>query len=194
MIVVEIGCGSDAGPFYEGADQHFIVDNDREALAKAARRDERFTPLVGGDASRLELEDASVDVILARNVFGDPFLGFSESTRSMAAHLPLALLSDGNEVAAAEVMDATTAKVYRLKKDIVQEAARLLVTGGSLLAVEQYTPYIANKFFTDLIWDRDHTTELSFCRDAISAITPPSYAAKHSGSSTDTVFVGTKLG
>ena len=57
MIVLEIGSGESAGPFFEGADTHFIIDKDREALATAAEHYTELTPIFGADATRLELPD-----------------------------------------------------------------------------------------------------------------------------------------
>lgn len=193
MIVVEIGCGPNAGPFIDGATEHFIVDQDEDAVRTAMRFDDRFTPLVGCDAGDLPFENQSIDIVLARNVFGDELLGLSKNTKAMAILLPLALMADGNMVGFQEITTRTSAySAYERKIRLLTEASRILTSQGSMFIVEQYTPSVAEEFFTRLEQDPDQQTDLVFSRQNGDTRLPSSYTEKRLRSPYDTLFVGKK--
>ncbi len=193
MIVVEIGCGPNAGPFIDGATEHFIVDKDEDAVHSAMRFDRRFTPMAGCDAGDLPFEEESLDIVLARNVFGDELLGLSKNAKAMAILLPLALMADGNMAGFQEVTSETDLySAYERKVRLLVEASRILTAQGSIFIVEQYTPSVAEEFFTRFEQDPDQQTDLIFSRQVESVMLPPSYTEKRLRSPGDTLFVGRK--
>lgn len=131
MNVVEIGCGETAGPFFEGADNHFIIEPDAVKLAKAAAEDTSFSPVQIGAEELNVFGDASIDLVLARNVFGYNALGLSEERGWR-------LIEPNSKLTKTE-----RAQVQGLKLAILGEVERILVPSGKLVIVEQYTPRYA---------------------------------------------------
>ena len=174
-VVVEIGCREQPGPFFEGADRHYIVDPDAENLAKGALTDVAFTAVVA-DASNLDfLADASVNTFLARNVFGDPAL-FTDSTKRREMQAEVIELLEASKVA--EAYERTTAAEIEcapLKSAILSEAGRVLVVGGRLIVVEQYSPNVARRFFKSIAGDPALTGGLDIKSASLPAIAPASY-------------------
>lgn len=182
MRVVEIGCGKQPGPFFEGAAEHFLVDPDANALALASMADIHFSPIVGS-ATDLEFEDESVDTVLARNVFGDPSLILDRNEKTINLAL-LAVLSDEEKYEEIiEHMEMIEDETGLLKVKIMQEAGRILLPSGKLVVVEQLTPKVARKFFEKAadysdgfdpneVFDIEHDVPL--CE-----VTPASYAEIH---------------
>ena len=152
MRVLEIGCGASPGPFIEGATEHIVLDKDPQELVKAAAvvRREKLTQRLG-DAACLEDPDDSFDLVLARNVLGDPSLGMSRSTAEMSDVLKMQCLRDGDMSAYREIVDEVHGAVNRLKDDIVTEAVRVLRPGGTFAVVEEYTPQVALNYITDAV-------------------------------------------
>lgn len=165
MRIVEIGCGPEAGPFFDGATEHIITDISAAAVTYAAEMEPRFTPLVADAADLSSLPDNSTDVVLARNVFGDPILGYDIDEYQSRSH-------SGHNMA----------EVVELKKlAIMREAARILLTQGRLLIIEQFTPSEAKRFITKV-----SQSELPLPNGltipspvTLRAVTPERYARHH---------------
>ncbi|HWT40411.1 MAG TPA: class I SAM-dependent methyltransferase [Dongiaceae bacterium] len=176
MRVVEIGCGDNAGPFFKNATEHFAVDISPLRVQNAVDNEPRFTPMVA-DATNLDgIDDSSVHVLLARNVFGDPFLGLE---RGLALDLSFTQREDD---------ESRKAKldVVRRKLAVVAEAARILTTGGQLLVVEQYTPEYAEEFI-DQVNDGTLLRPASlapFEQVELSDVTPKDYSRRHFNATT----------
>lgn len=190
MRVVEVGCGDYPGPFFDGADVHYIVDTDRTALERAATRHPEFTALTGSDARNLDLPTSSVDIVLARNVFGDPELGSSAEDSGMHFGMALTIIATQGLEAYQAVKQDLDAMHYNRKIDIIQEAARILVSNGRLIAVEQLTPWVAQKFFNQLATDTESGLEFVFTESSVTDAIPPQYAATHSTAGART-WIGT---
>ncbi|HEY4964683.1 MAG TPA: hypothetical protein VIH90_08405 [Candidatus Saccharimonadales bacterium] len=193
MIVVEIGSGKSPGPFFDGADPHFIVDRDRDALTESAERHPEFTPMFGSDATRLDLPDSSVDIVLARNVFGDPALGIDKRTLGMVYGLQTLMVDDYDTSGLAELNGGLDSTQYSYKQRIAREASRVLIGGGKFIVIEQYTPPVAEAFFHRLATDPDGVPELSFATLPIVDITPITYSRQHTTFYSDTAIVGIKM-
>ncbi|HEX5797327.1 MAG TPA: class I SAM-dependent methyltransferase [Candidatus Saccharimonadales bacterium] len=197
MKVVEIGCGPEAGPRFDGADEHYIVDTDEVALGSAYFRDIRLTPMIAS-ATDLDFEDGSVDTVLARNVFGDNALTISNPQKEELAVDLLALDREGRHWEIISELTHLESKAFYLKLDIMREAARILVGGGQLVAVERLSPKVAGRFFDfaaefsrldgrldlDTVFDIEQGLPLE-------DVTPPNYAETHASPKTKT-WVATK--
>jgi ubiquinone/menaquinone biosynthesis C-methylase UbiE len=193
LRVLEIGCGDSPGPFFEGASKHFIADVNSQAVLEAVRREPCFTPLPRGDARQLPLPDSSLDIVLARNIFGDPALGLDLANRENFIR---------EEVDIAQKLGITAQKFYRKIVDgffydkkslIMHEIGRVLVPEGRLLAVEQKTPHVARDFFANFAIDS--TLECSFRvkeTSDLSLYTPLTYAVAHQSDERTTMWVATK--
>jgi hypothetical protein len=173
MRIVEIGCGDSAGPFFPGADEYFAVDISPLRVENAVLQEPRMTPMVADAVSMPDLADKSVDILLARNVFGDPFLGLE---RSRALELSFREGVDFKNVIARR-------EVAQRKLAIIAEASRLLIDGGGLIIVEQYTPQVANSFVSTLHAEAPPIKSRlgTFEGVDLSSITPDAYAKKHLG-------------
>ena len=171
MRVLEIGCGDEAGPCFDGASEHIASDIDETAVANSMRRDPRFTPLIADATDLHALANKSIDVVLARNVFGSPLLGFDHQRMLQIIHSRLAWPD----------YKAIFPEVETRKLAIMQEAARLLASAGKLIIVEELTPRVAVGFFKRLQNNnRDQRLNLSMSRLVhISSITPTNYAQRH---------------
>ena len=171
MKIVEIGCGGSPGPFFPNASEYFAVDVSPLRVENAVKQDPRMTPMVADAASMPELEDQSINVLLARNVLGDPFLGLE---RGRALDLSFREgIHFGDKEARREVTQRKLA--------IVAEASRLLVQGGKFVVVEQYTPHIAEAFIRDRdVSNADDGERISrFNKTSLANVTPGVYSTKH---------------
>lgn len=184
MRIVEIGCGDSAGPFFPNADEYFAVDTSPLRVENAVQEEPRMTPMVADAANMPGIKDMSVDVLLARNVFGDPFLGLE---RGRALELSFREGIDFEDVIARR-------EVIQRKLAILAEASRILVEGGELIIVEQYTPQVASNFVGDI--ETTSATAKSrlknFDEVDLSTITPISYAKKHIGAQAWIAIASTK--
>ena len=93
--VVEIGCGEFPTPRFDGADRHIALDIDAEAIDSALKFGDGHVIPVIGDASQIGLRDSCADIVVARNVFGDPALGMSERNNKMFQSLSLVMIQQG---------------------------------------------------------------------------------------------------
>lgn len=197
MRVVEIGCGAEAGPRFEGATEHVIVDKDPLAVGTAYMGDIRLTPVIA-DARDLKIEDASIDTVLARNVFGDSSLFLSNDEKNELKDELLGLHADEQYTEVAKKLMHIEAISVGMKVEIMRETARILVAGGRLVVVEQLSPPVARRFFEVGIGfsEVDGGLDLSEAFDVeqgvpLREVTPPNYAAAHDGPKTQT-WVATK--
>ena len=197
MIVVEIGCGNKPGPFFEGAGEHFAVDAYAPDILEVLLARTEMTPLVA-DASDLGFDDESVDVVLARNVFGDIALGMSDEDRYDLAWA-IKALTEGEEVEggeeALESFAAIEAESASKKIDILRETGRILVVGGKLIVVEQESPMVAERFFSGARQRDDFDLLEVFGikhNVPLADVTPPNYARAHGGHSKLQTWVATK--
>lgn len=198
MRVVEIGCGAEAGPLFESAAEHIIVDTDVNALCSAHVRDLRLRPMIADATDLDELEDASVEIILARNVFSDPTLVLSNSQKRQ---LTDELKAHGIDSRAEELdkqLAQLEAQSILSKGAIMREAARILITNGRLIAVEQQSPKVAGRFFAGVAefgeFDAGFDFDAAFDIESgvpLAEVTPTNYAAAHDSSKTET-WVATK--
>lgn len=178
MRVLEIGCGVTPGPYFEGADVHYIIDCDPVAL-KCAAQQTGFTPLPEADGRATGLPDRSIDVVIAGNVFGDPDLGTSD--RNTFDMLRYVLEPNNNADHITEILARKQAVVYERKRALIHEASRVLTQNGVLLALENLTPFVAAQFFQTL---PNPTGGLGFAPAQPSDI-PASYAKKYGGFAPD---------
>ena len=149
--VVEIGCGQSPGPRFDGADEYYAVDIDAERLKEVGQQ--AGITRIKASAANLPFEDASIDAMLARNVFGDPGLGLTFAEKS-------------------ESLEADHLRAEALKTDILREAARVLISNGKLVVVEEYSPSVAGRYFSGL---DPADTGLSVRRADLKDVVPADY-------------------
>lgn len=159
MLVVEIGCGNDAGPFFEGADFHYAIDINPNRVWAAVANDPTLTPIVG-NAADLKFEDQSINTVLARNVFGDRTLGANTG------------LLEGVFNEGADVADQ-----HKIK--ILKEASRILVKEGLIVVVEQHTPEQFLQFL-DRVQHPDQWPKYltPFSETTLEEVTPTNYSSR----------------
>jgi hypothetical protein len=151
LLVLEIGVGDRRSlerPNTRGA-YHFAVDVDRQTVAA------QTGPRLVADAVALPVADGTVDLVVARNVFGDVGLGhsFEEVTGSdpdrYAAHvrdlLRRGAFDEARQIRARISLMVRAAE--ETKVQILADSARALVEGGRLLVIETMTPRFAVEFF-----------------------------------------------
>ena len=92
-------------------------------------------PLLQANSEYLPFPEGVFDIILARNVIGEPALGQSSGYLDTFSN-----------------RDFESA--LKLKLRILGEAARTLVPAGKIIVAESYTPEVAEEFF------ETHTTNL----------------------------------
>ena len=130
--MLEIGCGKmSENP--EGGLDAVALDLDRGDLYRSVLRE--TPPLLQANAGHLPFPDDVFDIILARNVIGEPALGQSSGYLDTFSN-----------------RDFESA--LNLKLRILGEAARTLVPAGKIIVAESYTPEVAEEFF------ETHTTNL----------------------------------
>jgi hypothetical protein len=171
MKVLEVGCGDEAGPFFDGAEERIILDLIEEAVAISANRDPRFTPMIGDATNLDEFANESMDVVLARNVFGSPLLGIEHKRM-------IRIMQSGWKSAEYKTVES---EVDTRKIRIMHAAGRVLNAKGKLVIVEQLTPEVAREFFGRLETTQDTILDtLSFPQLVdISSVTPLNYVRKH---------------
>ena len=145
--VVEIGCGEFPTPRFDGADRHIALDIDAEAIDSALKFGDGHVIPVIGDASQIGLRDSCADIVVARNVFGDPALGMSERNNKMFQSLSLVMIQQGEFDKLHKLQDDVDVRVNALKTSVMKEVFRVLAVGGKLIAIEQYTPEVARDYF-----------------------------------------------
>jgi hypothetical protein len=171
MKVLEIGCGDEAGPYFDGADEYIVSDIDETAVVSSTCQDSRFTPMIADATDINMLSDKSMDIVLARNVFGSPLLGCD--------HLQMLQIMRSRQ--AWPDYKTIFPEVEERKLAIMQEAARLLTSVGKLIVVEQLTPKVAAGFF-ERLEDKYKGRHIKLSAPelaGISSITPPNYARRH---------------
>lgn len=141
MRVLEIGCGAVPGPRFADATSYIAVDADPEMVAMATQVCPEMEVEVG-DATQLAYADNSFDVVLARNVLGDPYLGVRRTL--LSAYIQVLSSSSREDI---ELVNAMNSSVANRKLATVKEAMRILVPAGIFLVVEDLTPFVANRFF-----------------------------------------------
>jgi hypothetical protein len=72
------------------------------------------------------------------------------------------------------------------KLELIEEAARVLMTTGQLVAVEQYTPIFADRFFRKAKSDIA-LSGLTVARTNLADVMPESYATAHDRAETWTL-------
>ena len=194
MIVVEIGCGTAPGPFFEGAAEHYAVDKKGPNVLEAYLTHPEMTPMIA-DATDMEFDDESVDVVLARDVFGDVGLGLSKEERYAQVLEMKMMAEDGRPDDAYAAMFAIEEQSALKKVDILREVGRILTVGGRLIVVEQESADVAERFFAstrqrenfDLLamFDVEHNVPLE-------DVTPPNYAQVHGNYPNLQTWVATK--
>ncbi len=177
-LVAEIGCGNSPGPFFEEADTHFAIENGSRALQSLRLGENAFT-VVEADARDLKFPDNSIDIVLARNVFGDPMLGMTELEKTMHSGLrwEAIMTDDFSEFRAVD--KAVQGFINDGKLAILGEAARILIKGGKLLIIEQYTPPIADIFLARARQEGVLPDGLVIQKADLADIASPSYTKRH---------------
>jgi hypothetical protein len=192
LTVFEIGCGNNPGPFYDGAMEHYISDIDSRAVTEAYKREPRFYPKPG-DARRIPMDPSTIDIVLARNVFGDKYLGYDVRQRH-ALLRDVVHINDEMGVEARQIYkNEIDEMIYEKKSLIMHEIGRVLRVGGELMVVEQQTPRVARDFFE--AFEADKTVECSFQIQEFSDLSermPLTYAATHEINERTTLWVATK--
>lgn len=177
-ILLEIGGGKHPGPRFEDVDQHISVDIDTTAVENASRLHPDITSQFGDAEQLTDFSDSSVDTVLARNVFGDPLLGFSGQSRHLAAE-DLARKREQGEA-------------YRIVKEnklrILASAARVLIDGGRLIIVEQLTPEIAEAFLGHHA--KEIPTGLQIEQADFDSVAPKNYVYSHTMTTSPVVYLG----
>lgn len=152
MKIVEIGCGDKPGPLLKQATEYYAVDPSEDCMRRVAENNPGFIPMIADAANLDMLKSGDIDIVLARNVFGDPFLGGDRET---------ALNIQFGEVSA-EQRESMRMQVIRKKLAIASEAARILNEEGRLVVIDSYTPEHTKDFIdtTKELW-RSSVSKLS---------------------------------
>jgi SAM-dependent methyltransferase len=166
-LVLDIGCGhvpSRPRPFAPHASYIGIDPEMNELFGRGSNE-----PVVCADGCQLPFAGATVDWVVARNVFGDVGLGHrvedvtgGHGPGEYAVHLSrlqkrgataeLALL--------AERMRRFSEQIDRKKRELLSEIGRVLHPGaGGLVVVETLTPRFAETFFRSLVGSPRSKTE-----------------------------------
>src|SRR5688572_5630463 len=122
MRVVEVGCGDRPGPVFDGAMEYICVENDSEQINNAVRRFHADMTFVHANAANLEFPDQSVDVVVARNVFGAPRLGFTKSDRHTFNQIEISLAAQARIDEQEKFNQEVNERVNQTKLAIMREA------------------------------------------------------------------------
>ena len=185
-VAVEIGAGHTARPdfFTRRYDEYYVVDNDPERLAWGRYEGTYLRPVLA-DAANLDFADCSVDVVLARNVFGHAVLGFNPDQESHWHELRYATKRGQASRRERKELTEINNGIFEKKVAIMHEAARILVEGGKLVSVDYYTPQYATDFFTALETLPIHERPcLTVEEVALSSVAKPHYAEHDTRSKT----------
>lgn len=177
--LLEIGGGIHPGPRFDGVDEHISIELDPDAVEQATRFHPEIDSRLGDAEVLTDFDDSSVDIVLARNVLGDPLLGFIDTATRIRA---------GEDL----LRKRSTGEAYRIVKEnklrILASAARVLTDGGKLIIVEQITPEITEDFF------REHTQEitarLEIQKADFDSVAPANYVYAHGRISKTAVWAG----
>ncbi len=140
--VLEIGSGYMPGPCFQGVRTYTALDIDKADVAHAARHHKNIAHIIG-DARRLPVASKTIDIVIARNVFGDPTWGVSDRGMGYVSLLGAANAANTEPGAALTLLDR---HIARNKDQAIAEAARVLKTMGRLIIIEQITPEVAIEY------------------------------------------------
>lgn len=172
--VFEIGAGEEFGPPFPGAD-YIVTDPDLKALERSREALlEAGCAAVAVSATQLPTYCRSVNTIVARNVFGDPLLVMPE--RKAARSSLFDLLQQGEHEEYSRLDRELRAESYGLKDGIIKEAARVLITGGKLIAVEHKTPWVAAEYLEGSGSQVAAAVGLDVAKVALQEVVPSTYA------------------
>jgi ubiquinone/menaquinone biosynthesis C-methylase UbiE len=191
-IIVEIGCGTDPGPRFEepGAAESlfYATDISETKLDLVEELHPEMIPLQA-DAANLPFDDESIDIVLARNVFGHPNLIYPDDAGPLALNMMLDALESGQPEAFKKISDIGRYHSDLLKDRILDEASRVLVAAGKLIIVEHLSPRVTKEYLA-----RRQTLggmALRIEETDLAAVAPPNYQAAHK-SKFPFVWLGTK--
>lgn len=177
--LLEIGGGIHPGPRFDDVDEHLSIDLDPDAVDQATRFHPEIDSLVGDAEVLADFEDSSVDIVLARNVLGDPLLGFIDRDTRIRA---------GEDL----TRKGSLGEAYRIVKGnklrILASVARVLTDGGRLIIVEQMTPEITEDFLR--AHEQEITTGLQIERTELDSVAPENYVYAHNRISQAVVWIG----
>lgn len=173
--VLEIGCGALAGPKFDDADIHYGLDNNQKQLDHTPNYSvSRGLIFQQGDASSLtDFADSTIDVVLARNLFGVPLLGLNESERQQVR---TSERYPGQFITMDKECNKLLSSVDEKKKSFLEAADRVLKSDGQLVVVEQYTPIVAERFFVSQAM---RFGSLAITRARLEDVTPENYSSFH---------------
>lgn len=179
--LVEIGGGDNPGPRFGSVQRHISVDTDFRALSSAALRVPDVISQYGDATSLSDFPDGSVDIVLARNVFGDGLLGIPPDQKTIVIRDML------NDI---KLASRVHENANYIKLMMLGAACRVLVDGGRLIVVERYSPDVARRFFQD---ETTRTTGgLGIEKARLSDVAPANYVAAQASLSEPAVWLGTK--
>lgn len=141
MRVLEISSGAEPGPRFADATSYTAVITDPESAAFAAQAYPDIQ-VEAGRADMLAYADDSFDIVVARNVLGDPYLGVPRN--QVASYLNV--LTSQKRPNKTLIRSMNTA-VAHTKLETVKEAMRTLVPGGFCVVVEDLMPVVTVDFF-----------------------------------------------
>lgn len=167
MRVLEIGAGEFPGPIFDNSDIHIALDIEHFT-------DDKFKRITA-DATSMPMQSRTIDIVLARNVFGDPFLGVPEERRGSYHNRLFANKFESHTELNSIVDDIFEANIR--KTLIINEIARVLRTNGKLIIIEQYTPDVASEFI-----DSNNCSlfdDLVLNSASLESVTPANYHEFH---------------
>lgn len=155
--VLEIGCGSAPVEPRRFMGDAFRIASDID-IGELKTIDEASVPLLIADARlRLPFPNTSIDHVVAKDVFGDPNLGFTMeefvgfSADSHEEWVEKAAQRFRHDTLYEAIEDSVrlrllSEEVEWRKVEIMTEVGRVLLSGGSLVIIETRTPDVAREF------------------------------------------------